>query len=93
MEKQIDIEARHSAHLDLANSTKRFKKLLDDKIIDINDIGDMINQLLPTVSSEEDICGEQLTDLLKTIAVFQITDTFNSAVKDTIEYVEELDNQ
>ena len=46
IEKQTDIDARHLAHSDLADSTKRFKKLLDDKIIDINDIGDMINELL-----------------------------------------------
>ncbi len=90
-EKQTDIDARHSAHSDLSDSTKRFKKLLDDKIIVINDIGEMINELLPTASRKEDYEREQLTDLLKTIAVFQVTSIFNSAVNDTIRYIEELE--
>jgi len=94
MQKQMENDGSiaETAHLDLTDSTKRFKKLLDNKIIDINDIGDMINQLLPSGVTEEDICLEQLTDLFKTIAVFQVTDTFNSAVNDTIKYVEELDS-
>ncbi|KKK64225.1 hypothetical protein LCGC14_2986390, partial [marine sediment metagenome] len=87
MQKQMENDGSiaETAHLDLTDSTKRFKKLLDNKIIDVNDIGDMINQLLPSGVTEEDICLEQLTDLFKTIAVFQVTDTFNSAVNDTIK--------
>ena len=43
-----------------------------------------------TASRKEDYEGEQLIDLLKTIAVFQKTKIFNSAVNDTIEYVKTL---
>lgn len=66
---------------------KRLAALLKDKTIDINNIGDIINtDLIPAIVIWDDDKSKVLTELLKTLAVYQTTD-FELAIVNAIKYL------